>query len=114
MAPAPHAGFLFRFWLLQVLQDVRSDGADGSLVEPAHDRDPVGPHQELLKVPADVVDLYRLPGYVSERAQHLRGVRAGELEQRRNRETSFLLLSPTGNPPLPCLDTLISCDSQQL
>ena len=64
VAPA----FLFHFELFQVDQDVFLDSADGSPVEPAQDRDPIRPHQELLKVPADIVDLYRIPGDVSEGA----------------------------------------------
>lgn len=52
---------LLGFELFQVGQDVCLDSADGSLVEPAHDRDPIGPHQELLKIPADVMDFHGLP-----------------------------------------------------
>lgn len=53
--------FLYAFELVQVHQDVRLDSADRNLVEPAHDRDAIGSHQELLKVPADVMDFDWLP-----------------------------------------------------
>ena len=52
--------FLYGFEMAQVRHDVRLDSADRSLVEPAHDRDAIGSHQELLKVPADVMDFYWL------------------------------------------------------
>lgn len=66
----PHAG-----------QDVRLDGADRGPVVPAHDGFTVWPHQELLKVPADVMDLHGFPEEAVRRAQELRGGRAGVLEQ---------------------------------
>lgn len=48
--PPPHVG-----------QDVQLDSVDGGAVVPAHDGHTVGPHQELLKVPANVMDLHGLP-----------------------------------------------------
>lgn len=42
-------------------QDVHLDVADCGPVVPAHDGFTVWPHQELLKVPADVMDLHGLP-----------------------------------------------------
>ena len=48
--PPPHVG-----------QDVHLDSVDRGPVVPAHDGYTVWPHQELLKVPADVVDLHGFP-----------------------------------------------------
>lgn len=42
-------------------QDVHLDIADCGPVVPAHDRYAIWPHQELLKVPADVVDFHGFP-----------------------------------------------------
>lgn len=46
---------------LHVGQDVHLDVADRGPVVPAHDGYTVWPHQELLKVPADVMDLHGIP-----------------------------------------------------
>lgn len=67
--------------LPHVGQDVQLDVADGGPVVPAHDGFTVRPHQELLKVPADVMDLHGFPEEAVRRAQELRGGRAGVLEQ---------------------------------
>ena len=48
--PPPHVG-----------QDVHLDRVDRGAVVPAHDGDAVWPHQELLKVPPDVMDLHGFP-----------------------------------------------------
>ena len=42
-------------------QDVHLDGADRGPVVPAHEGHAIWPHQELLKVPADVMDLHGFP-----------------------------------------------------
>lgn len=42
-------------------QYVHLDGVDRGPVVPAHDGFAVWPHQELLKVPADVMDLHGFP-----------------------------------------------------
>lgn len=42
-------------------QDVHLDVADCGPVVPAHNRFAISPHQELLEVPADVMDLHRFP-----------------------------------------------------
>ena len=51
-------------------------------MEPAHDRDTIRPHQELLKVPADIVDLHGIPEEIFWRAEKFRGGRAGVLKQK--------------------------------
>lgn len=67
--------------LPHVGQDVHLDVADRGPVVPAHDGFTVRPHQELLKVPADVMDLHGFPEEAARRAQELRGGRAGVLGQ---------------------------------
>lgn len=47
--------------LPHVGQDVVLDVADRGPVVPAHDGYTVWPHQELLKVPADIMDLHGFP-----------------------------------------------------
>ena len=47
--------------LPHVIQDVNLDVADCGPVVPAHDGFTIWPHQELLKVPADVMGLHGLP-----------------------------------------------------
>lgn len=42
-------------------QDVHLDVADCGPVVPAHDGYAIWPHQELLKVPADVMDFHGFP-----------------------------------------------------
>lgn len=74
--------FLLGCELLQVRHDISLDSADRSKVGPAHDRDPIGSHQELLEVPADVVHFHWLPGDVLVCAHNLRGVRTGVLQRR--------------------------------
>lgn len=51
-------------------------------MEPAHDRDSIRTHQELLKIPADVMDPHGIPEEILCRAQKFRGGRAGVLEWR--------------------------------
>lgn len=68
--------------LPHVGQDVQLDVADCGPVVPAHDGFTVRPHQELLKVPADVMDLHGFPEEAVRRAQELRGGRAGVLQER--------------------------------
>lgn len=74
--------FLLGCELPQVRHDISLDGADRSKVGPAHDRDPIGSHQELLEVPADVVHFHWLPGDVLVCAHNLGGVRTGVLQRR--------------------------------
>lgn len=84
------------FWRypLHVGQDVCLDGADLGAVVPAHDGDTVGPHQELLEVPADVTHLHGLPEEACGLAHQLCGGRAGILQEREH----LLLLVPIHIP----------------
>lgn len=78
LLPGGRQGFL----LPHVGQDVLLDVADRGPVVPAHDGFAIWPHQELLKVPADVMDLHRFPEEAVRRAQELRGGRTGVLQER--------------------------------
>jgi hypothetical protein len=60
-------------------------------VEPAHDRDSIRSHQELLKVPADIMNLHGIPEEMFWRAKKFRGGRAGVLEQRYEKRKDDLI-----------------------
>lgn len=81
-------------------QDVHLDIADCGPVVPAHDGYSVRPHQELLKVPADVVDLHGFPEEAARCAQELRGGRTGVLQE----SVELLLFVPVHIPFLKELE----------
>lgn len=66
MASVPYPVFSFSFELFQVCQNIGLDCTDGSLMDPAHDRDSIRPYQELFKIPADVMDPDGFPRYISD------------------------------------------------
>lgn len=86
--------------LPHVGDDVVLDSGDVGAVVPTHDGHPVSAHQELLKVPFDVVVPQRLPEEVLGVAELLCHRRAGVLQE----AVDLLLLGPVHIPFLEELE----------